>query len=301
MKNLTILLENHPGALAEMGETLGRAGVSLEGGGTFVVDNKGIANFLIEDAEAARCALAAVGITVLREDHVVLQKLNQDEPGQLGKLLRRMAQAGVNILTQYSDHNHQLVLVVDNLPAAQRVSELWTNERSTPPNPSPKTRTHHYTAHISWTGNKGSGTSSYTGYTRDHSISAPNKPTIPASSDPAFRGDPTRYNPEELLVAGASACHMLSYLHLCAVNGIIVLSYEDQPTGDMEEIIGGPGGFVRIDLHPTVTISPTSDANLAETLHEEAHKYCFIANSLKIPVITHPRTINDTDPANKVR
>jgi organic hydroperoxide reductase OsmC/OhrA len=293
MKNLTILLEDRPGALADMGETLGRAGVSIEGGGMFVMDGKGVANFLVEDGTAGRQALEAAGIDVVREDEVVIQKLGQDEPGQLGKLLRRMALAGVNVLTQYSDHDHQLVLIVDNLRAAQAVSDAWMQERSDRQRPDAapavmKKRSHHYAVQVIWTGNKGSGTSSYTSYGRDHYITAPEKATIDGSSDPVFRGDRTRYNPEELLVASASACHMLAYLHLCAVNGVVVLSYEDQPTGEMEEVVGGPGAFVRVDLHPTVTISDARDVKLAEALHEEAHKSCFIANSLKVPVMAHP-------------
>jgi organic hydroperoxide reductase OsmC/OhrA len=291
MKNLAILLEDRPGALAEMGETLGNAGVSIEGGGMFVVDGKGVANFLVDDGTAGRQALEAAGIQVEREDEVVVQKLAQDEPGQLGKLLRRMAEAGVNVLTQYSDHNHQLVLVVDKFEAAQAVSALWMKERSGKSNVEAapiKKRMHHYALEVVWTGNSGSGTSSYSGYARDHNISSAEKGPINGSSDPVFRGDRTRYNPEELLVASASACHMLSYLHLCSVNGVVVLAYEDRPTGDMEEVVGGAGAFVRVDLHPSVTISSASDAKLADSLHEEAHKNCFIANSLNVPVITHP-------------
>lgn len=293
MKNLTIQIEDRPGALAELGETLGCAGVSIEGGGMFVVDGKGIANFLVEDAIAGRRALEAAGIAVVREDEVVIQRLNQDEPGQIGKLLRRMAQAGVNVLTQYSDHDHQLVLVVDKVQIAQAVSNAWMRERSATgesdaTGSSTKRRSHHYAVQIAWTGNTGSGTSSYSTYKRDHDISVPGKSTISGSSDPAFRGDKSRYNPEEFLVASASACHMLSYLHLCAVNGVVVLSYQDQPTGDMEEVVGGPGAFSRVDLHPTVTISAASDALRAEALHHEAHKNCFIANSLKVPVVAHP-------------
>jgi len=300
MKNLTILLEDRPDSLAEIGEALGRAGVSIEGGGMFAVDGKRVANFLVEDGTAGRQALEAVGIDVVREDEAVIQKLNQDEPGQLGKLLRLMAQAGVNVLTQYSDHNHQLVLVVDNLQAAQAVSDDWMQQRPVAEKGDAtgaptKKRSHHYAVQVVWTGNIGSGTSSYAGYRLDHEISGEAKPTISGSSDPAFRGDSKRYNPEELLVASASACHMLSYLHLCAVNGIVVLSYEDRSTGEMEEVVCSPGAFVRVDLHPTVTISLASQTELAEALHEEAHKNCFIANSLKIPVITHPKITTASD------
>ena len=230
----------------------------------------------------------------------MIQQLNQDEPGQLGKLLRRMAQAGVNVLTQYSDHHNQLVLIVDDLQAARVVSHAWTQEHSVrntsdaaAASPA-KRRSHHYEVQVAWTGNTGSGTSGYAGYGREHSISAPEKVRIDGSSDAAFRGDKRRFNPEELLVASASACHMLSYLHLCSVNGVNVLSYEDQPTGDMEEVVGGPGAFVRVDLHPAVMISSTSDAKRAEALHAEAHEVCFIANSLKVPVIVHPTITQET-------
>jgi len=130
MKDLAILLEDRPGALAEMGAALGRAGVSIEGGGAFVVDGRGIAHFLFEDAGPARAALEGAGITVLQARDVVLQKLNQGRPGQLGELTRRMADAGVNIEVLYSDHEHNLVLVVDDLDAARAVSESWTRETS---------------------------------------------------------------------------------------------------------------------------------------------------------------------------
>ena len=129
MKDLTIALENRPGALAEMGDALGRAGVSVEGGGAFVVDSQGVAHFLFADGEAARKALAAVGIRVLEEREVLVQRLNQAQPGQLGKITRRMAEAGVNIEVLYSDHDHQLILVVDDLEKGRAVSEAWMREQ----------------------------------------------------------------------------------------------------------------------------------------------------------------------------
>lgn len=128
MKDLTIALENRPGALAEMGEALGRAGVSVEGGGAWVVDGKGVAHFLFADGAAARRALEAAGIQVLAERDVLVQRLQQDVPGQLGMLTRRMAEAGVNIEVLYSDHAHQLVLVVDDLARGREVSATWTRE-----------------------------------------------------------------------------------------------------------------------------------------------------------------------------
>jgi hypothetical protein len=125
MRDLAIRLENRPGALAEMGETLGSAGVSVEGGGGFVIDGKGIAHFLFEDAGAARKALEAKGITVMEDREVLVQRLKQDQPGQLGKIARMMADAGVNIEVMYSDHQNQLILVVDDFKKGLVVSEAW--------------------------------------------------------------------------------------------------------------------------------------------------------------------------------
>ncbi|MEO8033276.1 MAG: amino acid-binding ACT domain-containing protein [Acidobacteriota bacterium] len=129
MKDLAIELDHRPGALAEMGEVLGRAGVSVEGGGVFLSNGVGVAHFLFHDGDAARQALEAAGIRVLAVRDVLVQKLSQTEPGQLGKLARRMAAAGVNIEVQYSDHDHQLILVVDDMVRGRAVSEAWTQER----------------------------------------------------------------------------------------------------------------------------------------------------------------------------
>lgn len=114
MRDLAIRLENHPGALAKMGEVLGNAGVSVEGGGGFVVDSKGIAHFLFEDTVIARKALEENGIEIIEDREVLIQRLNQDQPGQLGKISRLMAEAGINIEVIYSDHQNQLILVVDD-------------------------------------------------------------------------------------------------------------------------------------------------------------------------------------------
>src|SRR6188508_2621916 len=125
MKDVTIELEHRPGALATMGETLGRAGVSVEGGGVFLVNGVGVAHFLFEDGAAARRALEAAGIRVLAVRDVLVQKLKQDVPGQLGLIARRMAEAGVNIEVMYSDHANQLILVVDDMAKGRAVSEAW--------------------------------------------------------------------------------------------------------------------------------------------------------------------------------
>jgi len=128
MKDLTIELENRPGAIADMGEALGKAGVSVEGGGAWVVNNVGAAHFLFLDGEAAKEALEAAGIKVLAVKDVLVQRLQQDVPGQLGMLTRRMANAGVNIEVLYSDHDHQMILVVDDYEKGKTVSEAWANE-----------------------------------------------------------------------------------------------------------------------------------------------------------------------------
>src|SRR5262245_61947521 len=128
MRDLKIVLKNQPGALAEMGEVLGRGGVSIEGGGAWVVDGHGLAHFLFADGTAARRVLEAAGIQVLEEREVLVQRLKQDVPGQLGRLTRRMAQAGVNIEALYSDHHHQLILVVNDFGRGREVSEAWARE-----------------------------------------------------------------------------------------------------------------------------------------------------------------------------
>ena len=143
---------------------------------------------------------------------------------------------------------------------------------------------HQYTVAVTWTGNRGTGTSGYRDYGRDHEIAAAGKPMIPGSSDPAFRGDPERWNPEEMLVASVSTCHQLWYLHLAATAGITVVAYEDRPVGTMAEDANGSGRFTTVTLHPAVTILPGDDAAKAKALHHDAHEMCFVANSVNFPV-----------------
>jgi hypothetical protein len=128
MKDLEIALDNRPGALAEMGEALGRAGVSIEGGGAWVVGGTGVAHFLFKDGKAAREALEAAGIRVIGERDVLVQRLKQAVPGQLGLLTRRMAEAGVNVEVLYSDHDHRLILVVDDVTRGREVSDAWNRQ-----------------------------------------------------------------------------------------------------------------------------------------------------------------------------
>ena len=143
---------------------------------------------------------------------------------------------------------------------------------------------HTYEIRVDWTGNDGEGTKTYKSYRRDHTITSAGKPPIPGSSDPHFRGDPARYNPEELLVASLSTCHMLWYLHSCAVNQVTVLDYHDAASSVMEETDDGSGVFVRVLLKPVVKIAAGDDREKALALHHDAHHFCFIANSVKFPV-----------------
>lgn len=156
---------------------------------------------------------------------------------------------------------------------------------------------HHYEVQVDWTGNNGEGTKSYKGYRRNHSIQSAGKPEIAGSSDPSFLGDPSRYNPEELLLASLSACHMLWYLHLCAVNHVIVEEYRDAAFGVMQENSDGSGEFVQVVLKPVVKISSGSDRAKALALHDEAHRFCFIARSVKFPVEVVPEVV-EVAPAN---
>lgn len=150
---------------------------------------------------------------------------------------------------------------------------------------------HTYAVRVDWTGNDGEGTKTYKGYRRDHMIACEGKPQIQCSSDPSFRGDRTRYNPEELLVASLSSCHMLWYLHLCAVNHVTVLDYRDSASGVLEEGKDGSGEFVRVTLRPTVKVSAGDDRTRAFALHNEAHRLCFIARSVRFPVDIVPEII----------
>jgi len=150
-------------------------------------------------------------------------------------------------------------------------------------------RTHKYVTKTIWTGNQGTGTSDYKAYERAHIIRISGKPDIAGSSDAAFRGDKTKHTPEDLFVSTLSTCHMLWYLHLCAVNGVIVTAYEDEATGVMEETSDGGGRFTSVVLHPVVTIAAPEMLDKAMQLHHEAHKLCFIARSVNFPATHEPQ------------
>ena len=145
---------------------------------------------------------------------------------------------------------------------------------------------HFYKTQIKWTGNLGTGTSEYTAYSRNHEVSAVGgKEKILASADPIYRGEASRYNPEELVVAAIAGCHMLWYLHLCADAGIVVVDYADEASGTLTETNDGNGKFSEVTINPQVTISRESNAKIAIELHAKAHEFCFVANSMNFPVL----------------
>ncbi|MEP7184989.1 MAG: OsmC family protein [Rhodanobacter sp.] len=151
---------------------------------------------------------------------------------------------------------------------------------------------HHYQVDVAWTGNRGTGTSGYRDYGRDHVIRIVGKPDLAGSSDPTFRGDATRHNPEDMLVAALSSCHMLAYLHLATVAGVVVTAYADAAEGLMETA-GNSGHFIEVVLRPVITIGAGSDQAAAAALHDDAHHACFIANSVNFPVRCEPRIVVD--------
>ncbi len=147
---------------------------------------------------------------------------------------------------------------------------------------------HGYGVRIVWTGNRGVGTRDYRAYGREHTITAADKPDIPGSSDPAFRGDAGRWNPEALMVASLSTCHQLWYLHLCSDAGVTIEAYEDEAEGVMVEDADGAGRFVGVTLRPKIRLAPGADVARAAALHPLAHEKCFIANSVNFPVAIEP-------------
>lgn len=148
---------------------------------------------------------------------------------------------------------------------------------------------HRYQSKIEWTGNKGSGTDNYKKYERSHNIIIENKPIILGTSDPAFRGEKDKHNPEDFLVSSLSSCHMLWYLHFCSVNNIIVEEYIDIAEGIMLEENDGKGYFKEVKLNPIITVKSQEMVEKALELHKKANEYCFIANSVNFPVKHEPK------------
>jgi organic hydroperoxide reductase OsmC/OhrA len=149
-------------------------------------------------------------------------------------------------------------------------------------------RGHAYAARLIWEGNLGDGTSGYSRYARSYRVRVEGKPDLAGSADPAFRGEPDRYNPEDLFLSSIAACHMLFYLALCARNGIRVVAYEDEASGTLAVGSDGGGRFEEVVLRPAVTIASPDGVGLATRLHETAHERCFIANSCRVPVQVLP-------------
>ncbi len=149
-------------------------------------------------------------------------------------------------------------------------------------------RTHSYAVQVTWTGNLGTGTSGYRAYGRDHDVTADGPEPIAGSSDPAFRGDEGRWNPELEFTAALSQCHMLWYLHLCADAGVTVVSYTDDATGTMAEDSDGGGRFTEVLLRPAVVVAAAEMVQAATRLHEQASAKCFLANSVNFPVHHEP-------------
>lgn len=145
-------------------------------------------------------------------------------------------------------------------------------------------KTHHYTSKVNWTGNQGEGTKNYASYKRNYTISIDNKPDLLGSSDPAFLGDPSKHNPEELFLSSISSCHALWYLHLCAENGIVIISYVDKAEGIMKEEDNGKGRFTSVTLNPKVKITNPKFIEKAQRLHVKANEMCFIANSCNFDI-----------------
>lgn len=150
-------------------------------------------------------------------------------------------------------------------------------------------RTHHYECRTDWTGAGEQGTVDYRSYDRSYVTRAPGRPDLAGSADPAFRGDAQRWNPELLLVAALSQCHLLWYLHLCAVGGVTVLGYRDEARGIMAEDSDGGGRFTEVELRPVVTVAAAEMLDRARELHRDAAAKCFIAASVNFPVTHSPR------------
>jgi organic hydroperoxide reductase OsmC/OhrA len=150
---------------------------------------------------------------------------------------------------------------------------------------------HHYEVAVEWTGDRGSGTSDYRAYGRDVLVTADGKPSLEGSADRAFRGDPDRWNPEELLVAALSQCHLLSYLHVAVNSGVVVTGYRDAAVGTMTQTRDGGGHFVSVTLRPMVEVADAAQADLAQSLHAEASAQCFIASSVNFPVLHEPTVV----------
>ena len=261
------------------------------------LDNRGLTLFEAGDGRQALEVLAREPIDLIVLDlnlpdingiEILREVRNQRHPPAVVVVTGRnsAAQAEASVAEGASDYllkpfnEARLVTTVNNALMLRRLHGK-----------APAIRNHRYDVTVRWVGNQGSGTSSYRAYNRNHVIEAAGRPEIAGSSDPAFRGDKTRWNPEQLLVGSVSSCHKLWYLHLCAEAGVVVTAYEDHAEGSMAETADGGGYFTDVVLHPRVTIASGSDAELAHSLHQAAHAKCFVANSLNFPVRCEPEIV----------
>lgn len=153
---------------------------------------------------------------------------------------------------------------------------------------------HEYTAGVVWTGNAGEGTRHYRGYARTWDIATPGKPVVHCSNDPLLGGDPALPNPEDLMLATVSACHMLWYLHLACNAGIVIHSYADDPVAIGETASNGAGRFLGATLRPRIEVEPGADLDKAAALHRDVHQFCFIARSINFPVAYEPTFVERT-------
>ena len=150
---------------------------------------------------------------------------------------------------------------------------------------------HSYDVTVTWTGNLGEGTAHYRGYSRDHTVATAGRPDLLGSSDPTFHGSRDRWNPEQLLLAALSECHLLSYLHVCVDEGVVVTRYVDEATGAMTTDRDGSGRFTEVVLRPRVTVAEPGMVEAAERAHHRANRLCFIANSVSFPVRHEPEIV----------
>lgn len=264
------------------------------------LDNRGLTLFEAEDGRQALKVLAREQIDLIVLDldlpdingiEILREVRNQPNPPAVVVVTGRSyaAQAEASLAEGASDYllkpfnEARLVTTVNNALTLRQIRDRHAVAAVT--------RFHRYDVTVRWTGNQGSGTSDYRAYSRNHVIQAAGQPDIAGSSDPAFRGDKARWNPEQLLVGSVSSCHKLWYLHLCAEAGVVVTEYEDRAEGSMVEIADGSGYFTEVALHPRVTIAAGSDAEAARSLHDAAHAKCFVANSLNFPVRCEPEIV----------
>lgn len=150
------------------------------------------------------------------------------------------------------------------------------------------TQDHHYNITTEWTGKTAEGTKNVKKYNRTHTITNQGKPELILTTDNPHVGDKTKLNPEDLLVSSISSCHMLSYLYVCALEGIVITSYIDNANGIMTENVTGGGSFKEVTLNPVFSVADENMVEKAIELHHKAHEICYIANSVNFEIKCNP-------------